>query len=73
MVDFFTKRPLVERLYKARGAWTAALARLPPEELTRPGFCGDWSATDVVAHSSSGSLSAASPVFSLTPSSKESA
>ena len=30
--------------------WLEALARVPPEALTRPGVCGAWSVSDLIGH-----------------------
>jgi uncharacterized damage-inducible protein DinB len=48
--DNVTKSEFVERLVSARHRWDAAVDRIPPEEALKPGFCGDWSLKDVIAH-----------------------
>jgi uncharacterized damage-inducible protein DinB len=50
MTDNITKFEFIQKLLDARDKWDAAVARIPPEEALKPGFCGDWSLKDVIAH-----------------------
>lgn len=45
-----TKNQVFEDARTERGALEQLLAKLTPEELTRPNVVGDWSAKDVLAH-----------------------
>jgi len=44
------KDELLRRIRKARARWDSALAGLDDAHLVQPGFAGDWSAKDVIAH-----------------------
>ena len=50
MIDHMAKSEFLDRVQRARADWDAAMARIPAEEMARPGFCGDWSLKDVVGH-----------------------
>src|SRR5512139_4002144 len=50
MTDNVTKAELVERVLCSRNRWDGAAARIQPEDMLKPGFCGDWSLKDVIAH-----------------------
>ena len=50
MVEPITREAFLARLRTARSAWDAALDRLGRSLLDRPGFCGPWSARDVIKH-----------------------
>jgi hypothetical protein len=45
-----TKDELLTRIGEARGRWDAALAGLDDAQLLQPGFAGQWTAKDVIAH-----------------------
>ena len=45
-----TKKELLEEIEKERTALEEFLSALTPEDLTRPGALGPWSAKDVMAH-----------------------
>src|SRR5438105_11459732 len=44
------KRQFVDRLRRERSEWNALLAQVSPERKTQPGFVGQWSLKDLVAH-----------------------
>jgi len=44
------KRQFVDRLRRERSEWNALLAQVSPERKTQPGFAGQWSVKDVIAH-----------------------
>jgi hypothetical protein len=41
---------LLSRIHSSRARWDAVLAGMDDERLVQPGFAGDWSAKDVIAH-----------------------
>ena len=50
MTDCVAKSEFVERVGGSRQRWDAAIARIPPADGLIPGFSGDWSLKDVIAH-----------------------
>lgn len=50
MTDFMDKAQFLERVRRARAEWEAALDRLDEGEWLAPGFGGEWTAKDTVAH-----------------------
>ena len=50
MADPMGKQAFLLKLRTSRQAWDRAFARIQPSDLDKLGFCGDWSARDVVAH-----------------------
>lgn len=45
-----TKAQLLEKLRASRAALEKVIARTSPEDLLKPGICGEWSGKDVLAH-----------------------
>jgi hypothetical protein len=45
-----TKSTLLATLRAKRAEWEAVLAKVPAEEMTKPGVAGEWSVKDIVAH-----------------------
>jgi len=50
MPEDVSKDVFLKRVRNAHADWAHALARTPAEGLSQPGFCGGWSAKDVIAH-----------------------
>ena len=50
MTDNVTKSEFVERVLGARTKWDAAISHITSDDMLEPGFCGDWSLKDVIAH-----------------------
>lgn len=50
MAESVPKEEFLRRLRASRRAWESALASIPSADLETIGFCGNWSAKDVVAH-----------------------
>ena len=44
------KTEFLEKIQSAWSQWQAALSHYSPEEMREPGFCGEWSLEDVIAH-----------------------
>lgn len=45
-----TKSEFIEKIHRAREEWDQFVRNIDREEMLRPGFCGEWSLKDVVAH-----------------------
>lgn len=45
-----TKEQLLAKMRESRAALEKMIAKVPPEAMTQPGVCGEWSAKDVLAH-----------------------
>jgi hypothetical protein len=44
------KSELLQEIHESRARWDAALAGMEDARLVQPGFAGEWSAKDVIAH-----------------------
>jgi hypothetical protein len=44
------KAELLELLQTKRAEYDAALAEVPPDQMTQPGAAGEWSIKDIIAH-----------------------
>lgn len=45
-----TQAELLERIATSHAAWRQLIALVPAEHMVEPGFAGDWSLKDVIAH-----------------------
>ena len=50
MSESVVKAEFVARVRRSRAAWDSLLGDISREEMQKPGFCGDWSLKDVIAH-----------------------
>ncbi len=50
MSEPINKSQLLEEIRHARAEWEALLAQIDEAKMVQAGFCGDWSAKDVIAH-----------------------
>ena len=50
MTEQMTKSELLDKIATSYGNWQALVAQVPRERMGEPGFAGDWSLKDVIAH-----------------------
>jgi hypothetical protein len=50
MDDVVSKLDFIEGVRRSREEWEAGISGIPQAEMLEPGFCGDWSLKDVLAH-----------------------
>jgi hypothetical protein len=50
MTDHMAKGELLEKIATSYANWQALVDRVPRERMTEPGFAGEWSLKDVLAH-----------------------
>lgn len=50
MSERVTQEEFVARIHRSRAAWDGLIQGISREEMQKPGFCGDWSLKDVIAH-----------------------
>lgn len=50
MDDVVSKLDFIEKVRHSREEWEEVISGIPQVEMLEPGFCGDWSLKDVLAH-----------------------
>ena len=50
MTDQMAKAELLDKIATSYASWQALVDRVPRERMTEPGFAGEWSLKDVLAH-----------------------
>lgn len=50
MADTMNKQTLLKKVSDAHSQWVSVISAIPAAEMTTAGYCGIWSAKDVVAH-----------------------